>query len=447
MMRHLARAVVLFPVVAALLIPAAAGASMVDGDIEVIRLEPAPGTTFEIDGKTYGGDIALRWSRSGLALIEEVDVADYVLGIREVPYSWPAEALAAQAVAARTYLARYVRGGRSGDRATYGFDICATSACQVYRGIGSIDESGGDRWVDAAEQTAGEILVFDGVPIEAVYSSSMGSRTRANQDIWGGTPIPYLQPVDSPEGGASALASWTVAVYPRTFVEILKADGHDIGGDLLAIATDDPGEGNGRTTIRVTTEEGSAEILATRLKGVMNRHGPDLAPGLLPARRANGKRLPEVLPSYTYDIAIQETEPIDERLLDRLPPDDRPAPAMVRIDGEGWGHGVGMSQWGAYAMARAGADHEEILMHYYTGAEVVDAGEMLPDRVVVGLDWELSDASVTADGPFTMYVNDVRVGDGGAGPWTIRSRSRSIGVIPPVGQLVPGQIHVRHWPR
>ncbi|MEN8235492.1 MAG: SpoIID/LytB domain-containing protein [Actinomycetota bacterium] len=446
-MTRLTRLVLVAFAATAVLIPPSSAVASADADIEVIRLEPGPGTTFEIDGRTYGGEIALRWSRSGLALTEEVDVVDYLLGIREVPYSWSAEALAAQVVAARTYLARYTRGGRSGDRARYGFDICATSACQVYRGIGSIDASGGSRWVDAVERTAGEILVYEGVPIEAVYSSSMGSRTRANQDIWGGSAIPYLQPVDSPEAGVSPLASWTIAVYPRTFVEILKADGYDVGGDLLAIATDDPGEGNGRTMIHVTTEEGSVEIAATSLKGVMNRHGPDMAPGLLPARRADGKRLPQSLPSYTYEIGIQETEPIDERIVRWLPPEDRPAPTMVRINGEGWGHGVGMSQWGAYAMARAGADHQEILTHYYTGAELVDAGPLLPERVVVGLDWELPDALVTADGPFTMYVNDVRVGDGGAGPWMIRSRSRSIGVVPPVGQLVPGQIHVRHWPR
>ena len=427
-------------------LPATALAASGD-DIETIRLEPAAGTTFEVDGATYGGAIVLRWSRSGLALTEEVPVEDYLLGIREVPYDWPAEALAAQVVAARTYLARSIRSGRSGDEAVYGFDICSTSACQVYRGIGAIDAAGGSRWVDAVRATEGEILVYDEVPIEAVYSSSMGRRTRANQDIWGGMPVPYLQPVDSPEGDLNPLATWTIAVAPETFVTILRADGYDVGGDLLAIETDDPGEGNGRTTIHVVTEEGSAAILAPYLKGAMNRRGVSVDPADLPARRPDGRRLPQVVPSNTYDVALRETGPIDERLLERLPVDDRPPPVMVRFDGEGWGHGVGMSQYGARAMAEAGADHEEILTHYYSGAVLADAGDLMPARVGVGLTWEATSVDVVARGPFTLYVNDVEAGDGGAGSWLIRARARTVGIVPPGGMLDPGLFTSRHWPR
>ena len=149
-------------------------------------------------------------SASGLALTETTSVDNYLAGIKEVPFGWPREALAAQVVAARTYLANTLRNGRSERGRRYGYDICASSACQVYVGTGHLGDEAGDRWVEAVTRTAREIITLDGAPILAVYSSSAGSRTMAVQDVWGGAALPYLQPVDSPEEGVSPYASWHV---------------------------------------------------------------------------------------------------------------------------------------------------------------------------------------------------------------------------------------------
>ena len=101
---------------------------------DTVTLQPADGTEFEVDGRSYAGTLTIASSSSGLALTETTSVDDYLAGIKEVPFGWPKEALAAQVVAARTYLANTLRNGRSERGRRYGYDICASSACQVYVG-------------------------------------------------------------------------------------------------------------------------------------------------------------------------------------------------------------------------------------------------------------------------------------------------------------------------
>ena len=105
----------------------------------------------------------------------------------------------------------------------------------------------------AVNTTASEVVLYDGRPIEAVYTSMVGSRSRANQDVWASNPVPYLQPVDSPEVGVAPYAEWSVTVTAQQFVQILRAGGLDVGGSLESIVVDDPPEGSGRTEITAIT--------------------------------------------------------------------------------------------------------------------------------------------------------------------------------------------------
>ena len=102
----------------------------VAGEFEVIRFQPDDGSAIEFQGRRYRGQIEVRLSSGGLVVVEQTDIDGYLEGIAEVPFSWPEEALAAQAVAARTYLAYTLSGGRRGAGAQHGFDICASSACR-----------------------------------------------------------------------------------------------------------------------------------------------------------------------------------------------------------------------------------------------------------------------------------------------------------------------------
>ncbi len=398
-----------------------------------VTLIPADGTEFEVNGRTYVGALTITGSPGGLALTEATTVDRYLTGIKEVPFGWPQDALAAQVVAARTYLANTLRNGRSALGKEHGFDICASSACQVYAGIGYLDEPGGERWVAAVERTGGEILSYDGQPILAVYSSSAGSRTMAVQDVWGGTPLPYLQPVDSPEEGVSPFASWEVQVPSDAFVDILSADGHDVGGELLDLVHVVLPEGEGRATVRIATTEGAITVLASEIKGAMNRQGSDLYPELLPGMRTDGKRLPQALPSYSFAVSFTARRDFPERVLAYLLPYDATRVGSVSFVGEGWGHNLGMSQYGALAMAQGGAGYREILAHYYGGLIPEDAGSHLPDSVVVGLGWELNSVTVSASGRFELVADGLPVGPIAGGTWSVYIHDGELVLAPSFG--------------
>lgn len=409
-----------------------------------IELVGSGTTRFEVNGQRYAGPVTFTERANGISFTETATIEQYLYGIAEMPFSWHPEALAAQAVAARTYLTRNLLGGRSGDEVRYEFDICATSRCQVYRGVQLIEGDYGDRWKQAVGTTAGEVLLYGGRPIEAVYTANVGSRSRANQDVWASDKVPYLQPVDSPDIGVAPFAEWSVSVSGRQFVAILKADGYDVGGELESISVDDPPEGEGRTTITVASSRGTDSLLAPSLKGAFNRRGDDLFPGLLPVRLSDGKMLPQPMLSYTFEISHLSTAP--GRLDSLLPPSDRQYRDIVQIDGEGWGHGVGMSQWGAQIMAKDGMGYGEILSHYYTGTERLVAPSVVPESVVVGLDWGRISIPVTVDGSARVFVNGVSFGTVGPGEWLIRSTPFGIDVVPADASWRPSLIADRYWP-
>ena len=366
------------------------------GAVDQVVVDPAPGTTVTMGRGAYEGQLEVTAHPEGLAVVETTTLDRYLLGITEVPASWPQETLAAQAVAARTYLAWTLDRGRSRNGTRYDYDICASQYCQVYRGPGGAS----DAWALAVASTAGEILTHAGRPAQALYSSSAGARTRANQDVFGGAAVPYLQPVDSPE------------------LEV-----------ILDVRLRTDGEGTGQVGVEVHSEQGVTVVPVTRFRAVFNVHGPDLYPGLMPTTRPGGGRWPQSVLSYTFDVLYKPAMKIDKPL---LPLSDAAIPGTLTVVGEGWGHGVGMSQWGAMAMGTDGAAYDTILEHYY-GLSPVGGGAMLPDTVRVGLAVESPEITFAADGPFDLKTDEYPPVTIGPGEWTIRSSGSALVVVAPEG--------------
>ncbi len=397
-------------------------------DVERIDLDPEPGTQFTFGERTYAGTVTVTRHADGLALVEEVPLDGYLSGIREVPLSWPEETLKAQAVAARTFLAWTLARGRSRDGLTYDFDICATTQCQVYAGTGVVLGPDGDRWLAAIAGTSDQILLYDGSPAQALYSSSAGSRTRANQDIWGGDAKPYLQPVDSPEAGVTPYERWEITLDVEAVRRILGRGGAPIGSDIQSVGVEAPAEGDGPSELVIVSELGRTAIAATTVRDRFNLYGPQLYPGLLPAERADGGLWPQAFLSYTFGVEFTPSDPSPPSRL--LPSEDLPAAGLVSFIGEGWGHGIGMSQWGAKAMGDAGATYAEILAHYYGGLTPVDGGAATPDTVRVGLAWGSDEVVISADGAFELRINHVPAAALGEGTWAIRTLGGGIVAIP-----------------
>ena len=279
-----------------------------------------------------------REGNGSMFVIGELPFEDYLKGIAEVPRSWPMEALKAQVIAARSY-ATVGLSRSSDDEEHLGYDLCATDACQVYRGMGIEAGPWGGRWVEAVEATAGQILAYGGSPAETLYFSTSNGRTYGNEQIFGGSPLPYLRGVEESDDGESPLSRWRVIVPFDDLERLLAASGHWPGGDIERARWD--GE-----VVRLRGDS-RASLARDELRGALNDTAACLMPGRYPTTERDGYRYPQTVPSVWYRPRVEGGDLV--------------------LAGRGWGHGVGMVQWGAKGKADRGLSAADILAIYYGG--------------------------------------------------------------------------------
>lgn len=414
--------------------PAAAQTDLPAPDVvraDVVEIVPEGDAAIVYEGRRYGGTMRVGGHPSGLALVESVDLDGYLAGIQEVPFSWETEALRAQVIAARTYLAWTLSQGRTSDGTRYDYDICATDACQVYAGLEPTLAEGGARWLAAVESTDSEILVYEGSPALAYYSSTSGGRTRTVTDVWPDRDgLPYLEAVESP-GEDSPFASWSWWLGEATMERVLAEAGL-IDGDLLDVTTTVTDDGQGPWTVTIESEGAVRTLTTWELRSYLNRAGPAAAPELLPASRPDGPRYPQTILSPTYTIRPETV---------RIPALPGLGPLTVYVvEGAGWGHQVGMSQYGAQAMAEQGASASQILAHFYGGLEPRPAPESVPDTVEVALATEVPAVELGATGPVTVIVDGRTFATDELGSWTMEAVDGSVELTAPVGLGLPPEI-------
>jgi SpoIID/LytB domain protein len=421
--------------------PPFAVAQTIDDDRVLARgvvIEPLGDTRLGVGDRVYAGELRLEGHVGGLAMVEETTVDRYLLGIREVPFSWPAEALRAQAVAARTYLAWTLDRGRSANGRRFGYDICATVACQVYAGLAAVGGPDGDRWRSAVESTRSEVLLFEGAPAQALYSSTSDGRTRDVEDVFVGSPaVPYLRSVDSP-GESSPFVEWSFSV-PYAVMNRLLGHAGLVSGELARISTERSGPGPWEVTIVGT--DGASSIDTWSLRSRINRAAAELYPDRFPAfRPGSGRRYPQTIMSPGFTISTIFAAFDEYRY--GVPRYRNPLEWAPRfeVQGGGWGHLVGMSQFGAEAMAAAGASYDDILAHYYGGLRPLNGSNVLPDRVRVGLATDLEEVVVVPDGPVRVVVDGRVVAEDQLGSWRVVSTDDRVLVTPPIGLGLPPSI-------
>jgi SpoIID/LytB domain protein len=284
----------------------------------------------------YPGTLEVERSDDGtLALTVTVPFDTYLDGIAEMPPSWPMAALEAQAVAARSYaLATTGWDGEEGEPLPD--PICATTSCQVYGGMPLQPSSDARRWYRAVRATDGEVILFDGRPAETVYFSTSNGHTYGNEDVFGSAPLPYLRPVVEHDDGASPLSHWRVRLRSADLARFLAAAGEWPQGRPIRWAVLD-GVG-----VTVTGGGTSRSMDLGTFRDAVNAWAHCLEPGRYPSGG-----MPTTIPSRWLSISS--------------------GPDAVTVRGRGWGHGVGMVQWGAYGKARRGLSADQILAFYYGG--------------------------------------------------------------------------------
>jgi SpoIID/LytB domain protein len=383
-----------------------------------VRFELTDGGLLQVDdGRRYRDTLELRAAGGGTLAVNELSMDDYVAGVAEMPSRWPVEALKAQAVAARTY-AWYSQGLGTFD----GYDLCATVACQVFLGADKVlEDSGGDRWQQAVDATAGEVLVYDGRPILARYFSTSGGRTYANEEAFPNEgPRPYLVSIEDPDDAVSPYHRWT-ARFTREEWDTILAQGETLAATVPVAgverlgAVDDP-----NADVRVTGEDGTVvEVGARALADFLTRIAPQRFPDRFPGARSDGLRpLPATVPSSRFAPSVTDD--------------------AVVLEGQGWGHGVGLGQYGARGRADRGETYEQILAAYYDGLEPTRPDE-LPDRIRVG--FEVADQlTVAPDHPVRIVADGQEVTARTFGRWSVTRDGDGFRLVPPPQDDVPLEV-------
>ena len=269
--------------------------------------------------------------RSATETVETVPLEEYVVGVvaSEMPADFEVEALKAQALTARTYVVK-TKINTPDDAKS---DITDTVQHQVYRNNDELQALWGAdydwkiaRVTEAVHATAGQILTYEGDPITAAFFSTSNGRTENSEDYWQGE-LPYLRSVES---------SWDIGT-PKFDTE-MSLPVHEVEEKL-----------------GVQLPEGSS------IGKILERtDGGRIAQVEIAGKKFTGKEVREKLGLRSSDFEFSRSG------------------AEVVFTTKGFGHGVGMSQFGAHGMAEAGHDYREIVLLYYQGVEVTNADSVLP---------------------------------------------------------------------
>lgn len=266
-----------------------------------------------------------------------IDFEEYLKGVvaSEMPAEFNIEALKAQAVSARTYLLYRLKKYPDGQPEHGEAPVCTGVHCQAWSSKDDLIQSHYEGWYDeykdkieeAVESTRGQILTYEGKIIEPLYHSTSGGRTENSEDVFSAA-VPYLRSVESPYEDESPRLNSSVIITTGEFIDKIESAYGDM--DITESNLDTKivlGEVSQGGKIKTLIIDGT-EISGRDMRALFN------------------------LNSTNFSFIQSGNE--------------------IEILTTGYGHGVGMSQWGAEGMANKGYSYKEILKHYYTGVEIMN---------------------------------------------------------------------------
>lgn len=292
-----------------------------------IVFRPADADSLSVNGRKFHGFLEIVREGNSSRLINFVALEDYVKGIavREISHYWPADALKAHAIVFRTYGLYAMSENKSKDR-----DVTSGVYSQVYGG------SSAQRYriSEAVDETKGDVLVYKGKIFPAYFHSTCGGHTQDASALWNIDVLP-LKGVDCFYCSKSPHYSWSAVIPGGAAVDKLRRAGLDIPGDFLS-AFPGPRDGSGRLS----------EISFRMSKGAFGIKGKDF-------RNILG---PDKVRSLDFEMKVSG--------------------GNIHLHGKGWGHGVGLCQWGAYFMSKSGHAFTDILSFYYPGSDIKNIKEI-----------------------------------------------------------------------
>jgi len=285
--------------------------------IRVFKGEFSAVVMLSTDGKSfspYRGDMEFIQYKGRVLPVNSIQSEEYIYSVvpSEIGHYFPTEAIKAQVLAARTYLYYNLANYKYNQ-----FDLLDNVNSQMYLGR----ERENEKINALVNKTVGEIIIHENKPINALYYSTSGGRTANNEDVWGGAPVPYLRGKrDSASEAKSPRLNWSVSIAKKELSE--KAGFRVDSIRIIKVASN-----------RVHT----LELVGSKRK------------------RISGNELRRI-------VGYNKLHSTQFRVTD--------GGRSFSFKGKGSGHGVGMSQYGAYGLASAGKSYERIVKHYYKGVQI-----------------------------------------------------------------------------
>ena len=260
--------------------------------------------------RNYGGAISFRVNNKKLDIVNRVDMDEYLKGVlpKEMSPSFPMESLKAQALCSRSFaINNYNKFIKNG------YNLDDTTRSQVYYGK-DVEEKTTNK---AVEETIGQVIKYDGKVAETIFCASSGGYTVASSEAWGGNSVPYLISKEDP-----------YSVHPWKY-ELKNSDLKKLNlSDVFSVSLD-YNNSNRVNNLTFSTSKGDVKIKATDFRNKIGN---------------------TIIKSTLFDVNVIGNK--------------------VFVSGKGYGHGVGMSQYGAVEMAKKGSNYKDIIEFYFPGTNI-----------------------------------------------------------------------------
>jgi len=387
-----------------------------------VRLELQSGGYFNVrtGGYKYRGTLEFR-KDTNVYVINEILLEDYLKGLGEVPSSWPKDALRAQVVAARSFAIASKNGNKYPGK---NYHLLDNVNDQNYVGVGKEQASYGDKWVEAVNETAGEVLKSGDTIITAYYHSSCGGHTLSSQEVWGGNRS-YAQAesdrYQDADGNWKGYDDQSGVYIDRGDTNITMTHLKGLINSAIYLKMNNNSKNAQDNVIswnydkiKNTLGENSIESKIGTIEDIETFH-EDESKELKATTKSTKKLLIKgqvgeyYLDAQTFKLAYNIKSPGKNWISSTLFYVRKNSSDNWDFISMGWGHRVGMCQWGAYGRAKLGQNYKNILSVYYRGTSLGTHDNM---KVRIGL--TKVGGSITklnATGTFNIVSNGTKVGE------------------------------------
>lgn len=326
------------------------------------------------NGNSYTGTITFQAEGSIVTPVNKLPMEDYLKGVlpKEVSSAYPLESLKAQAVSARTHASRFTSAGKTMDD---------TTSYQVYGGYSSWQ----DKTSQAVDQTAGVVLMYGGTYAQTYFSASNGGMTESAENAWGGSSIPYLTAKRDPYDDSY---NWSVTLN-KTQISTAGLDLKNPNSWWSQVVEANKNEAANMKTFMLNNGYGGKDLKITGISSLTvdaakNSSGRSIKGSITVQYMAKNELNPDgsikIQTATFHDLKLSQLRAMIGNAIWKslLVTNVTNGSNSYTVSGKGYGHGVGMSQYGMKARGEAGQSYKEILQFYYPGTTLTGGSDPGP---------------------------------------------------------------------